>query len=148
MPPQERLKHSKASLAQSLWGLWVLVRTRFCLSLRAFLAGLGFDSKCDFVPPTVLLGLLLCPWTWGITILTRWWSRRMCAHLLLRELLICSKPSETYVTHINSIIIVWQGESSFPQFLSPWIWKTGQQIKKKKSCIYLKTIIRHLSEEL
>ena len=26
----------------------------------------GFDSKCDFAPPSVLLGPLLCPWTWGI----------------------------------------------------------------------------------
>ena len=24
-------------------------------------AGMGFDSKCDFAPPIVLLGLLLCP---------------------------------------------------------------------------------------
>ena len=28
--------------------------------------GMGFDSKCDFAPPTVLLELLLCPWMWGI----------------------------------------------------------------------------------
>ena len=28
---------------------------------------MGFESKCDFAPPTVLLGLLLCPWTWGIS---------------------------------------------------------------------------------
>ena len=27
---------------------------------------MGFDSKCDFVPPTIFLGLLLCLWTWGI----------------------------------------------------------------------------------
>ena len=27
---------------------------------------MGFDSKCNFAPPTILLGLLLCPWTWGI----------------------------------------------------------------------------------
>ena len=26
---------------------------------------MGFDSKCDFAPPTIFLGLLLCPWTWG-----------------------------------------------------------------------------------
>ena len=26
-----------------------------------------FDSKCEFAPPTILLGLLLCPWTWGIS---------------------------------------------------------------------------------
>ena len=30
------------------------------------LADMGFDSKCDFAPPTVLLGLLFCPWMWGI----------------------------------------------------------------------------------
>ena len=30
------------------------------------LVGMGFDSKCDFTPPTILLGLLLCPWMWGV----------------------------------------------------------------------------------
>ena len=30
------------------------------------LVGTGFDSKPDFAPPTLLLGLLLCTWTWGI----------------------------------------------------------------------------------
>ena len=29
--------------------------------------GMGFDSKCEFAPPTVLLGLLLRPWVWGIS---------------------------------------------------------------------------------
>ena len=29
--------------------------------------GMGFDSKHEFTPPTVLLGLLLCPWTWSIS---------------------------------------------------------------------------------
>ena len=23
--------------------------------------GMGFDSKCDFAPPTILLGIILCP---------------------------------------------------------------------------------------
>ena len=27
----------------------------------------GFDSKCDFAPPTILLGLLLCLWTKDIS---------------------------------------------------------------------------------
>ena len=31
------------------------------------LADMGFDSKYDFAPPTVLLGLLLCRWMWGIS---------------------------------------------------------------------------------
>ena len=28
----------------------------------AFLVEMGFDSKRKFTPPTILLGLLLCPW--------------------------------------------------------------------------------------
>ena len=48
-------------------GLWVLVCTRFVWALLASLAGMGFDSKCKFAPPTILLGLLLCPWTWSIS---------------------------------------------------------------------------------
>ena len=31
---------------------------------------MGFDTKHDFTPPTILLGLLLCPWMWGIFL---WW---------------------------------------------------------------------------
>ena len=27
---------------------------------------MGFDSKCNFAPPTILLELLLCLWMWGI----------------------------------------------------------------------------------
>ena len=69
IPPQETLKHSKAGLAQSLWGL--LVCTRFCCALQASLAGMGFDSKWDFTPLMVLLGLLLCPWTGGVFF---WWD--------------------------------------------------------------------------
>ena len=33
----------------------------------ASLVGMGFDSKCNFTPPTIFLGLLLCPWTGGIS---------------------------------------------------------------------------------
>ena len=28
--------------------------------------GMGFNSKREFAPPTILLGLLLCLWMWGI----------------------------------------------------------------------------------
>ena len=41
-------RHSNTGLSQSLWGLWVLVRTRFVWTLWASLAGMGFDSKHDF----------------------------------------------------------------------------------------------------
>ena len=44
----------------------------------------GFDSKRDFTPPTILLGLLLCPWMWGIffwcnpTFSCQWYSAASC----------------------------------------------------------------------
>ena len=44
-------RHSNTVLAQSLWGLWVLVHTMFVRALQVSLAGMGFGSKCDFAPP-------------------------------------------------------------------------------------------------
>ena len=55
-------RHPNTVLSQSLCGLWVLVCTRYVWALWVSLVGMGFDSKCDFTPPTILLGLLLCPW--------------------------------------------------------------------------------------
>ena len=55
-------RHSNIVLSQSLWGFWVLVYPRFVWATWAFLAGMGFDSKCNFASPTILLGLLLCLW--------------------------------------------------------------------------------------
>ena len=85
VPLQEMLKHSNAGLAQSLWGL--LVCTSFCLSLWASLAGMGFDPKCNFSPPIIFLGLLLCPWTWAIFFLwdstcSCWWFVQQWAVIL------------------------------------------------------------------
>ena len=42
----------------------------FVWALWAPLAGMEFDSKCDFAPPTIFLGLLLFPLMWGIFL---WW---------------------------------------------------------------------------
>ena len=63
---QETLKHS-----QQVWlslcgvsGSWCA--QDFVWALQTFLADMGFDSKCDFTPPTILLGLLLYPYTWSI----------------------------------------------------------------------------------
>ena len=57
--PQETLKHSSVTVGS-------LVCTMFAWAHWASLAGMGFDSKCKFVPPTILLGLVLCHWTWDI----------------------------------------------------------------------------------
>ena len=41
-------------------------RISFVWVLQASLVGMRCDSKHNFTPPTILLGLLLCPCTWGI----------------------------------------------------------------------------------
>ena len=56
--PQETLKHS---LSQSQWGLCVLVCTRYVWPHWVSLARMEFDSKHNFVPSAILLGLHLCP---------------------------------------------------------------------------------------
>ena len=48
LPPQETLKHSKAGLAQFLWGL--LVCTRFCLSPLSVSGGYGVSFQTWFCP--------------------------------------------------------------------------------------------------
>ena len=60
-------RHSNTVLSQSLWGPWVLVCTRFVWVLLASLMGMRFDCKCEFPLSTIFLGLLFCPWTWGIS---------------------------------------------------------------------------------
>ena len=51
------------------WPIVVTWQTRWSHGAHNALVTLarkGFDSKHDFAPPTILLGLL-CPWTWGIS---------------------------------------------------------------------------------
>ena len=74
----------KGRSGQSLWGPCVLVHTSFVWALQGSLEGMGFDSKCNFAPPTILLGHLLCPWMWGIFF---WWDPTFsCRWLFHREL--------------------------------------------------------------
>ena len=54
----------------------------FIWALWASLEGMGFESKCDFTSSTILLGLLLCPSTWGYL---HWWDPTFsCWWLLLQ----------------------------------------------------------------
>ena len=70
--PQETLRHTKAGLAQSLWGLWVVLWTKFFWALQASLVGMEFDSKCHHIGAwslilnAIILGLLLWLWKWSI----------------------------------------------------------------------------------
>ena len=54
---------------------------KFCLSS---LTGMGFYSKRDFTPPTILLRLLLCPLMLGLSF---WWDLTVsCCQLFSNEL--------------------------------------------------------------
>ena len=63
VPPQEILKHSSVSVSVGSLGPGA---RKVCLSSLSISDGMGFGSKCEFVPATIL-GLLLCPYTWRIS---------------------------------------------------------------------------------
>ena len=65
-------RHSNTVLAHSLWGLWVLVHTRFVWALQVSLAGMGSDSKGNVAPPTILLGPLLGSNILLLTVVQQW----------------------------------------------------------------------------
>ena len=65
---QETLKHRPGSVSCGVTApfLWSWCTQGCVCAPQASLAGLRFDFKRDGAPPTILLGLLLCPWMWGI----------------------------------------------------------------------------------
>ena len=67
-----------------------------------------FDSKHDFAPPTILLGLLLCPWMWGTT------SKLLQGH-------VASTPAPTILLGL----------------LCPWTWDiSSKKIHKADSFFF------------
>ena len=101
-------RHPNIVLSQFLWGLWVLVCTRSVWALWASLMCMGFDSKHDFVSPTILLVLLLCPWTWD-----------MSSKLLQHD--IVAAPAPTILLGL----------------LCPWMWGIASQLLQCRALIPL-----------
>ena len=62
--PEEMLKHSSVSVSVGSLGPRA---HRIRLSPLSIFMGMVFDSKCEFTSPSIFLGLLLCPWMWGIS---------------------------------------------------------------------------------
>ena len=66
--PYFRRRHSSTVLAQSLGpGMHKVCLSPLTISSHSSILAWrfdsrGFDSKSNFAPPTVFLGLLLCPW--------------------------------------------------------------------------------------
>ena len=67
----QTLKGRSVSVSCEVPGSWCT--QSFVCTLWASLVGMRFDSKHNFVPPSVLLWLLLCPWTQSIFL---WWDPR------------------------------------------------------------------------
>ena len=64
IPPEETLKHSSDSVSVGSLDPGVY---KVCLSPLSVSGGMGFDSRCDFAPSTILLGFILCCWTWAVS---------------------------------------------------------------------------------
>ena len=102
---------SNTVLSQSPWSPWVLVLTRFDWALWVPLAGMGFDSKCEFAPPTISLGLLLCPRTWGVSL------------QLLQRL-----PSYWGFSDLGRGVSPFGGAVKCSRHSWPWIWGISSQL--------------------
>ena len=96
--------HSKAGLAQSLVevmglfpGSWS--HKGFVCALQAYLAGMTFDFKCNWAPPTILLGLLL--WSWTQSIFFFWWDTTLSCQQLV-TILVFSQKINTHPSTLPS----------------------------------------------
>ena len=128
-PPQETLTHGSVSVSVGPPGPGVHTA---CLSLWAPLVGMGFDSKCDFAPPTVLLGLF--PWTWGVSSQLPQChtaaQRSNCQHLL-------DHWQSKRVPEKHLLLLYWLCQSlcvdhnEDPTYLKrPWCWKDWRREEK------------------
>ena len=63
VPPQETHRPCSGSISVGSLGPGA---HKVCLSPPSVSGCMRFDSKRSFAPPPVLLGLLLCPWTWDV----------------------------------------------------------------------------------
>ena len=62
---------------------------------------MGFDSKCDFAPPTIFLGFL-CPGMWGISSQSLQCHTAAIPGLLKVEVNhLCDSEWERFLGHIN-----------------------------------------------
>ena len=79
---------------------------------------MGFDSKCDFAPPTFLLGLLLCPWMW----VGFWWDPTFsCQWLFSSELPFWSSHGVDEHRSFSSIISGWPVLPMWALCLEAWV---------------------------
>ena len=60
IPPQKTIKHSSVSVSMGSLGPSA---HKVCLNPLSISVRYGFDYKWNFTPSTILLGLLICPWT-------------------------------------------------------------------------------------
>ena len=90
----------------SFCGLWVLVCKRFCLSPLSISGRYWFDTTWNFPSPTILLGICLCSWPWGIFI---WWdltfSCRWCSAVSCNLGVLAGEDECTECTSFYSAIL-------------------------------------------
>ena len=82
----------------------------FVWILWASLVGLRFDSKHDFTPSTILLWLLLCPWTWCVFF---WWDSAFSCRWFFNGLLLFLSSHRRRWMHVLYSAILHHVYTSF-----------------------------------
>ena len=94
----------------------------FICALWVSLAGMRFDSKGSFAPPPLLLGLLLCPWMWGIVFLVSNIPWSVVVQQLVSGLVFSRKEVGARPSSLPSCCCCW-GAS----VVSDSVWPHGRQ---------------------
>ena len=83
----------------------------FVWAFWASLAGMGFDSKCDFTPPTILLGILLCPCMWGIFFFFFLVGSNILLSMVVQQPIVILEFSQEKMSTCPSTPPSWLGQS-------------------------------------
>ena len=128
----QTLKARSGSVSCGVPGSWWT--QGFVWALQSSLAGMGFDSKCGFAHPTILLGLLLCPWMCDI----------FFGGIQHSPINSCSAVSwnfgvltgEDEHTSFYSVILLVQHKSHKSEW-RPWAMKTDVEVNKQFSSLFI-----------
>ena len=88
---------------------------------------MGFDSKHDFSPPTVLLGFIFCPWMWGVSSqsLQRLRAAAPAPHSH------CTTPAQPPLQHhqppLHPCTATTPASIILQGLLCPWMWGISSQ---------------------
>ena len=126
-------------LAQSLWGLWVLLHTRFCLSPPSVSGGYGVCFQMQFCPPCHLTGTFPLPLDMGYLLV---WSNFLLLMVIQQQVVILEFSHKKMSTCPPTLPLnlKLQGEWAY-QYLdfssAKLIWTSEPRAVREYMCVVL-----------